>query len=158
LENAQAHTADADGKYRVDTVQQQIISINPETVFPSSGPGKGLREMSLRELRDHIARQESLKQPTLDAWIEVYKKFSIPFACIVLGLIGLSLGVSNRRNAGLASFVIGIAVIFVYYVMLEGASNFAKGRFIPTWLAVWMPNILFSIIGVWMFVRRMRGP
>src|SRR5262249_29338741 len=28
----------------------------------------------------------------------------------------------------------------------------------PTWLAVWMPNIFFGVVGCWMFVRRLRGP
>jgi len=50
--------------------------------------------------------------------MEIHKKFSIPFACLVFGLIGLGLGASNRRDGKLASFVLGIAVIFVYYVLL----------------------------------------
>lgn len=158
LENVERHVADAAGEYRVERVRQQIVSINPDTVFPGSGPGKGVREMSIAELRTHIAALEKSQQSTEGAWIEIYKKFSIPFACLVLGFIGLSLGASSRRDRGLSSFVIGLGVILVYYLMLEGASNFAKGRFIPTWLAVWMPNILFGALGLWMFVRHMRGP
>jgi LPS export ABC transporter permease LptG/LPS export ABC transporter permease LptF len=158
LENAQRHVADAAGEYRVETVKEQIVSINPDTVFPGSGPGRGEREMSLAELHTHIAELERTHQPTESSWIEIYKRFSIPFACIVLGFIGLSLGVSNRRDRGLSSFVIGLAVILVYYLMLEGASNLAKGRFIQPWLAVWTPNLILGALGLWMFIRHMRGP
>ena len=48
----------------------------------------------------------------------IQQKFSFPVACLVLALIGLGLGVSNRKDGKLASFVLGFGVIFVYYVVL----------------------------------------
>ena len=42
-------------------------------------------------------------------------------ACFVFALLGLALGASNRKDGKLASFVLGIGVIFVYYVVMFSA-------------------------------------
>ena len=55
-------------------------------------------------------------------------KFSFPLACCVLALIALALGFSNRKDGMLASFVIGISVSFVYYVLLYMARAAAHRR------------------------------
>ena len=46
--------------------------------------------------------------------MEIQKKFSIPAACLVFALLGVALGATHRRDGKLVSFVLGIAVIFVY--------------------------------------------
>ena len=74
----------------------------------------------------------------------IHKKFSIPVACFVFALLGLALGVSNRKDGKLASFVLGIAVIFVYYVIMFMAQAMTKGGMIPAWLAMWLPNIVLG--------------
>ena len=59
--------------------------------------------------------------------MEIHKKFSIPVACFVFALLGLALGASNRKDGKLASFVLGIGVIFVYYVVMFTAQAMTKG-------------------------------
>ena len=59
--------------------------------------------------------------------MEIHKKFSIPVACFVFALLGLALGASNRKDGKLASFVLGIGVIFVYYVIMFTAQAMTKG-------------------------------
>jgi LPS export ABC transporter permease LptG len=87
----------------------------------------------------------------------IHKKFSIPAACLVFGLIGLALGATNRRDGKLASFVIGIGVIFVYYVVLWMGQAMAKGHIVAPWLAVWLPNLVLGALGALMFAWRKRA-
>ena len=61
----------------------------------------------------------------------IHKKFSIPVACFVFALLGLALGASNRKDGKLASFVLGIGVIFVYYVVMFSGQAMTKGGMIP---------------------------
>ena len=123
--------------------------------FPAGGlnlrpQGCGVREHRLPELeREGIYPHTEL--------FEIQKKFSIPFACLVFGLVGLALGASNRRDGKLASFVVGLAVIFGYYVLLWLGQSMLRGHLIPPWLGAWAPNIIIGGVGALLFLWGDRG-
>ncbi len=155
LEDGVTHTMGEGESYRPSRWAQTILSVDPDTIFPKAGPAKGEREMSIAELRARIAERATLGESTIGARVEIQKKFSIPVACLVLGLFGLALGASHRREGKLSSFVIGVVVIYAYYALLENSSNLARGGYFPPWVAAWLPNLLFGIAGVVLFVRRL---
>ena len=157
FEDGSRHTADAFGKYEVFQFSELLLRLNPETVFPRQGPPLGAREMSIPQLRARAAELEREGIYPHSELFEIQKKFSIPFACLVFGLIGLALGVSNRRDGKLASFVIGIGVIFSYYVLLWLGQSLVRGHMVPPWLAAWMPNIALGGLGALLFFWRDRA-
>ena len=59
--------------------------------------------------------------------MQIQQKFSIPAACFVFALIGLALGLTVARDSKLAGFVVGVAVIFGYYIVMFLAEAYAKG-------------------------------
>jgi LPS export ABC transporter permease LptG/LPS export ABC transporter permease LptF len=155
LEDGTQHTskADAPQDYSVARFQQLVLSLDPETVFPRSGPAKGDREMSIAELRGLIATLREQGISTHNPVMEIQKKFSIPAACLVFSVLGAVFGLTNRRDAKFASFVKGIGVIYVYYFILMNAQSAAKGAWVPPWLATWIPNILLGGLGVALLLR-----
>jgi LPS export ABC transporter permease LptG/LPS export ABC transporter permease LptF len=148
LEDWTRHETNAAGEYRIFRGNHLVLNLSPEGMFPTGGVSKGLREMSVPELR---ARIETLRAtggaPHVEIF-ELHKRYSIPAACLVFGLIGLALGATNRRDAKLASFVLGIAVIFAYYLLLWFGNSLVKGQVIPSWLAAWLPNIVLGVAGL----------
>ena len=88
--------------------------------------------------------------------MEIHKKFSVPVACFVFAVLGLALGASNRKDGKLAAFVLGIGVIFAYYVIMFTAQSLTKGFWIPAWLSMWIPNIVLGAAGVVAADRRAR--
>ena len=58
----------------------------------------------------------------------IQRKYTIPAACLVFGLIALVLGVTHRKDGKNAGFVIGIAVVLVYYVLMYMGEALAKGH------------------------------
>src|SRR5688572_19840892 len=157
LEDGARHTADAAGKYEVFQFKQLLLRLDPEAVFPREGPAPGTREMSIPQLRARAAELEAQGIYPHSELFEIQKKFSIPFACLVFGLIGLALGVSNRRDGKLASFVIGLGVIFIYYVLLWLGQSLVRGHVVPPWVAAWMPNIALGGFGLLLFRWRDRA-
>jgi LPS export ABC transporter permease LptG/LPS export ABC transporter permease LptF len=155
LENGARHTADATGKYEVFTFGRMLIRLDPEKMFPRGGPTKGDREMSVAELRARAAELRARGIFPHNQLFEIHKKYSIPAACLVFGLIGLALGATNRRDGKLASFVVGVAIIFVYYILLWLGQALAKGQVFAPWLAAWLPNITLGALGLLLF--RWRG-
>ena len=63
--------------------------------------------------------------------LEFHKKFALPFACLALGFLGLSLGISTKKGGKTSGFVISLGIIFLYYVMMttQPQSGPEKNRF-----------------------------
>ena len=157
LQQGERHTADPAGKYEVVRFDRVLLSLDPQSIFPSGGPPKGDAEMTIAELQTRAAEIEAKGGSSHNQHWYIHQKFAIPFACIVFGVIGLALGATSRRDGKLASFVIGIAVIFAYYVLLWLGQAIMRAHILPPWLAVWMPNILLGSFGAWLFLRRTRA-
>lgn len=156
LEGWTRHTADAKGGYIVASGEYLVLSINPAGMFGGGSISKGLREMSVPELQDRIASMRAAGNSPHNEIFELQKRFSIPAACLVFGLIGLALGATNRRDAKLASFVVGVVVIFAYYLLLWFGQSLVRGQLVPSWLAAWLANIVLGTLGLMLFKWRDR--
>lgn len=117
---------------------------------------RSLRELSFGRL---VERSKDASYPETVrnlARVEMHKKFSIPAACLVFGLLGLPLGFSNSRGGRSSGFAISIGVILIYYILLNSGEDIAREGTLPAWLAVWFPNVLLLIIGFFLLARRNR--
>lgn len=89
-------------------------------------------------------------------WVEIHKKYSLPFACIVFVLIGAPLGTMMKRGGfGMAA---GISLIFflVYWAFLIGGEKLAdRGLVSPFW-GIWSANILLTIVGILITIKSAR--
>ena len=157
LEDGTRHVANPDGTYQVVKFARQVVSVSPESVFPRQGPQRGDPEMTIFDLQVRASELETLGQSSHNQIMAIHRKFAIPVACLVFGVIGLALGATNRRDGKLGSFVFGLGVIFAYYIPLTLGPALAKGHLIPPWLAVWGPNIILSFVGAGLFFWRSRA-
>ena len=76
--------------------------------------------------------------------MEIHKKFSIPFACIVFTLVGVGLGSAIAKTASSPASSSASRVIFTYYVIMFTSEAMTKGAMMPASLAMWVPNILLG--------------
>jgi LPS export ABC transporter permease LptG len=88
--------------------------------------------------------------------VEIHKKFAIPFACIALGILGLPLGITNRRGGKSSGFSLSIAIIVVYYVLINNGEQLAVNGKIPAALGMWGANVLILAVGIYLLRRANR--
>ena len=159
LEDGTGHHIDGQGpdQYELSRFEEIRISLDPESVFPLSGPQRGYREFTISQLQAETARLQAEGLPAYRTIIELHRKFSIPVACLVFGVIGLALGVTSRKDGKLASFVLGVGVIFAYYVIMFQAEAMAKAALMSPHLAMWLPNIGLGMAGVVLLCWRSRS-
>ncbi|MBO9639808.1 LptF/LptG family permease [Siphonobacter aquaeclarae] len=107
------------------------------------------KTFTLTELNKHIQKLQLRGAEGVELYqIERYSRMANPFAIIILTAIGVI--VSARKSRGGVGFQIalGFALAFLYILFFMMSSGIAKkGAFDPFW-AVWLPNIVFSVIGV----------
>lgn len=159
LENGTRHHVDpaAPEEYTAHRFNRLFVTLDPETVFPRTGPQRGYPELRLEELQAEIARLRQAGLSPHRPIMEIHKKFSIPAACLVFALIGLALGVTSRKEGKLGGFALGVGVIFAYYVIMYGAEAMAKGGLVSPHLAMWLPNLVLGSMGGTLIVRKARS-
>ena len=141
------------GEYDLQTFSETVLPLANETFFPPENTNvpRGAREMGLGQL------YESYRESSLPVYlVEIHKKFSIPFACFVFAVLGLALGVRNRREGRSWGFVVSIAVIFVYYVLIQVGDGMATQGNLSPWLAMWVPNVVLGVAGLVLLKRHAR--
>lgn len=160
LYGAETHVATAERPDRYDltrNARQRVLVMDKFAKTDKRSFTKSLREMTFRELM-----RESRKAKKRDAidyrltLVELHKKFSIPFACIAFGIIGLPLGITNRRGGKSSGFSLSIAIILIYYLMINNGEDLAREGALPAWLAMWAPNLVLIAAGLFLIRRANR--
>lgn len=84
--------------------------------------------------------------------VEIHKKFSIPFACVVFVLLGAPLGIMTRRgNLGHAA-IISTVILTIYWISIIQGEKLADRLFISPFVGMWSFNIVFSLVGIMMII------
>jgi LPS export ABC transporter permease LptF/LPS export ABC transporter permease LptG len=159
LYNAIRHKVDLNAPDRYEISRHKRLDLVLEDQFTSEqkakiSVSKGIRELTLSELRDLRDDPSVTDEQRNLARVETHKKFSIPVACMVFGLFALPLGINNRRGGKASGFAVSIGVLILYYVLLSNGEEAARYGRIPAWLAMWSPNLLLAGLGVFLLVRR----
>lgn len=131
-----------------------------ETANPSAPPSQSsARELaSLLETRQRETRMahDQIKVERDEAnrfLVEIHKKFSIPAACIVFVLVGAPLGIMARSGGIGTGVAYSLAFFILYWAGLIGGESLADRGLVQPALAMWGPNILLGLLGVWLVSR-----
>ncbi|HUP63106.1 MAG TPA: LPS export ABC transporter permease LptG [Thermoanaerobaculia bacterium] len=164
LYGAETHIWDPRRPDRYDHTRNETQRIR----LPTGGGGltttqiaRSLREMSLAELinQERKLRRSSHETDRLThilARVEIHKKFAIPFACITFGVLGLPLGITNRRGGKSSGFSLSILIILFYYVMINNGEHLAATGKIPPIVGMWSANAILLGVGIYLLSRANR--
>ncbi|HEX5475664.1 MAG TPA: LptF/LptG family permease [Vicinamibacterales bacterium] len=136
--------------------KELIVALDPNSVFPRMELQRGINELTIPELRAQAADKAAHGLSPHQEIMAIQQKFSFPAACLVFAIIGLALGLTVARESKLSGFVVGIAVIFAYYVLLYLAEALTKGHLVEPHVSRWVPNLVLLPIGVAALVWRTR--
>lgn len=79
--------------------------------------------------------------------VELYEKISGPFVCLVMLLVSAPLALTSRRGGAMISIGVGLLVIVIFYSFAAVSSALGKGGVLPPFVAAWLPNLIFSLVG-----------
>jgi lipopolysaccharide export system permease protein len=148
---------------QVDLKNRSVHSINFDTydinldlkrvVSAAKGGPKDEEEMSLSDLRRYLKDAKIKDDQYYLTLMEFHKKFSIPFACFVLGLLAVPLGIHSRSAKRSFGLVLGLIFFMAYYLMLSAGWVFGEAGVYPPVIGMWVPNIVMGGIGLFLLVR-----
>ena len=108
-----------------------------------------IQAMNLKQLDDHIAELKLQGSPNVEK-VKMYKYqlFSMPFATFILTLIGVALSARKVRGGTGLHIGLGLAISFSYILFMQLSVNIVLGVGINTILGVWIPNLIYALIGL----------
>lgn len=108
--------------------------------------------MTVTQLSEYIAKQKQRGAANVNVFeVEYHKRFAMPFAAFILTLIGVSLSCEKQKGGMGLSLSIGIALSFLYILFQTISSTFALNAGWPPMISVWIPNILFIFIALYLY-------
>lgn len=146
IQPAPGYTAQQDSILRasgIDPNQLPAATAQPVdsiAVFQGAVNATGIQLIAQREGLDSLA-------------VEIHKKFALSFACLVFVLFGPPIALRFPRGGVGVTIGVSIAVFGLYYVCLMGGEALAdKGR-LPAYIAMWMANVIFTVVALLMLWR-----
>ncbi len=142
------------GDYQILNFDRYDINLSlPDTEGLEKEALVGNRELSLSKIKEKIEDMEKKGLPTSGPKVELSKKFSIPFTCLLFAFLGAPLGIKSSRSGKSGSFGVTVAVIMVYYVGLIVTQNLGRVGEIHAYTSVWIPNIILTGVVIYVLYK-----
>jgi lipopolysaccharide export system permease protein len=128
------------------------MTVDLSRVMKKENIAKKTREMTMKELRAEMEKSARQRIDPMPLFVEAYKKINMSIASFVLILVGIPLGITAHRSEKSIGFGISLILFGLYWgVFLAGIAMSLKGT-VPAWIGVSLPNIVFFLTGVVIFV------
>lgn len=133
--------------YSIDT----IIPIEPKDFLIAVNDQETL---TTPELSEYVEKQKMRGVANIKAFeIEKEKRYAMTAAAFILTIIGMSLSVKKVKNGMGLNIGIGLALSFSYILFSTVTSSFAISGATTPFIAMWIPNVIYLAIGIWLYLR-----
>ena len=108
--------------------------------------------MSLKELDEFIDKQLMQGETNVTAYqIERHNRIAFPFSMFILTFVGVAVSSRKMRGGIGLQIAIGVVISFTYILFTQFSKQFAIGGLLPPVAAVWLPNLFFTIVAIFLF-------
>jgi lipopolysaccharide export system permease protein len=126
------------------------VKLDTTRLGPGKRTSKHRKEMYMDELWAAMSKAKDGTREYDQLDMEMQQRFAYPFSCLVMALIGLPLG-THWRSGRSWGVITALAVFLVYYLLLSMAWSLGDTGFYPPKLGIWLPNLVFTVVGVLLF-------
>lgn len=145
-----------------DGESEHTLRFNTQVLPISASPRQLVREqknpeeLTMKELKAQIRIMKTQYVDTNKLETELYQRITVPMASLIFALIGVPLGLQPTRNSSSAGFAMSVIIIFFYYALMTMANAIGRSGVLSPMLAVWIPNIVGLIAGLFLIRKASR--
>ena len=124
-----------------------------------SGTVKGVRKMLKEHLKKNKQTQNNINsfEKSISAYmVEIHKKYSLSFACIIFILVGIPLGTLSKKGGMGVSIAISFVIFVLYWSFLITGERMADKLVLPAGVSMWMFNVLLFGVGIFFMKKVIR--
>lgn len=97
-------------------------------------------------------------QQLMRVQITIHEKFATAFSVLSFALVAIPLGIKVSRKETSANLGIGLLLALGYYFVTIAVGWFDNYPALRPDLLMWLPNVVFQSLGLWMFYKVDRAP
>ena len=133
------------------SVAEGTLPISLEELYEKEKRRASRSMLSLEQLMEQLNNEDPKMRSS--SRTEINKRFSFPLACLVFSLVGVPLGITAHRRETSFGFAASLAIGVVYFLFIIVADTLRTHARLHPELLVWLPNVLFLLVGLWLFRR-----
>jgi lipopolysaccharide export system permease protein len=143
-----SHPKDLDQYHQVSFASYDLkVSLDQSLYAPIDA--RPSRETVLKQLEASNWRDAG----ALRRMMEHDKDLAFPVASLIFSLLGVPVGIVSKRSGRIGGFAVGILIVVLYYVLNVLCEFFVTTLLLPPFAGAWLPNGIFSIAGIALFIR-----
>ena len=110
---------------------------------------KGREEMSIAELQQVVNESTKKDKNYYKAQIVIHRRFSLPAACLALGLLAFPLGIQSKSGKRSSGLILCLFFFLLYYLLITLGYTLGKKGIYPPVIGMWLPNLAMAGIGLY---------
>ncbi len=131
------------------TKKDTILNMEPKDFLISKNDQEVL---TLPQLKSYIERQKDRGVANIKNFeIEMHKRYAMTAAAFILTIIGLTLSSKKVKGGMGVNIGIGLVLSFTYILFTTITSTFAISGYTSPMVAMWIPNIVYTIIAIYLY-------
>lgn len=139
-------------------VQDSLISINQfidsdslysraaATAEVNARSVKNSIEINIQNRKLHIKNLAEHK-------IEFHRRFTIPFACLLLFVIGAALGAIIRKGGLGMPFIVAVIFFAILHILNTIGEKMAGNQVVEPWQGMWLSSFVLSLLAIYLLVK-----
>jgi len=157
LRNVRIEERDKVSPFDLSKVRQGILigevmyPLSVQKVLLMGDRKRSLAGKTFAELKEFIASGSD--GSTLPARVEYHRRFSLSFACLAFAFIGIPLGITAHRKETSVGIAFSLILAFGYLLIITFARFLANTPVAQPVFLIWLPNLFFLALGVYLFKR-----
>lgn len=145
----------AQGQKWVMASDDQTLTLNktPQALVRDQ---KNATDMTYREIKKYIREMRTKGvggRPLRELDVEAERKLSIPFAALVLGLIGAPLGIRKQRTTAGVGIGLSLLIIVIYYACMAMLNVMGQNGQVSPAVSAWGANAVGLLVGLYLTLR-----
>ena len=154
--------------YQLSRFERQMIVKEPDESFKlrssllSQRLPKNYHEQTLSDLDQSVQRAAGIEHTetrnrVVGTILAIrHERFALPVACLVFAILGVPLGIMNRRGGKASGFTLSIGISIVYWILYSAGQNLvSQGRLSP-YVGLWAGNGFLGALGILLLILRER--
>lgn len=145
------HNLENNMSYELHKSLDTLINLNAQEIGRVE---ELIKAMEIEDLNTFITQQKDKGSDMTNLFeVERQQRYSYPISIVILTLMGVALSSQKKRGGTGVNLGVGIVLCFSYIMFAKFAEEFAKGGLLPAQISVWIPNIIFAFIALYLYKK-----